>query len=336
MAFDSASSFFMMTCFHAPPKPAPRDGRRTGKNGRKAQVRKMLHKMLHNHVNGHANRRAMTSVAPAAAPKAAARLFSFGAAVALLIGASGMPSAQTAGDRPVRHEVWDIPLGASIADLPDDYVDYACGTNGGPPSTPLGGFKDYRRCRPDARGLREVYFRYDDEIEYWAKANNLADQMEQYIGTKTYGFPVAVSVLIGDDGQGTEQAAGQAGGRGSGQGSNQGSNQGSGIVRGIRIVSDPRDPSGDRDDAYLLRNFLNARFGREGWQCTDMEPDPGESAVAGVFIKQRCEKDMDGGVHGVLVTRYLRKPGQSQYDPHSGRETTNQFESSVRFELMKK
>jgi hypothetical protein len=242
--------------------------------------------------------------------------------VAVLISAPGLLFAQTTGERPVRHEVWDIPLGARIADLPDDYVDYACGTNGGPPSTPLAGWRDYGRCRPDANGLREVYFRYDDEIEYWAKANNLAEQMEQYIGTKTYGFPVTVSALIGDDSQG-----GQAGG--------QGTSQAAGIVRGIRVVSDPRDPTGDRDEAYLLRNFLNARFGREGWQCTEMAAEPGESAVTGIFIKQRCEKDMDGGVHGLLVTRHLRKPGQSQYDPHSGRETMNQFESSVRFELMK-
>jgi hypothetical protein len=237
--------------------------------------------------------------------------------IALMIVTStpGMPAAQNAGERPVRHEVWDIPLGARIADLPDDYVDYACGTNGGPPSTPLRGWTDFQRCQPNANGLREVYFRYDDELEYWAKANNLTDQMEQYIGTKTYGFPVTVSALIGDDGQGADQ--------------------GTGTVRGIRIVSDPRDPTGDRDEAYLLRNFLNARFGREGWTCEDLGREPGETPVTGIFIKQRCEKDIDGGVHGVLITRHLRKPGQSQYDPHSGRETTNQFESSVRFELTK-
>ncbi len=35
-----------------------------------------------------------------------------------------------------------------------------------------------------------------------------------------------------------------------------------------------------------------------------------------------------------LSTRHLRKPGQSAIDPHSGRETTGQFESTVRFELM--
>jgi len=210
-------------------------------------------------------------------------------------------------ERPTRREVWDIALGAKIAELPDDFMDYACGTNGGPPSTPLTGFKDFRRCRPEPSGLREVYFRYDDELEYWAKANNLAAQMEQYIGTKTYGFPITVSVLIGD------VAA----------------------VRGIRIVSDPRDPTGDRDEAYLLRNFLNARFGREGWQCEDQPAESGETPVAGIFIKQRCTKEMDDGARGLLVTRHLRKPGQSQYDPHSGKETINQFESNVRFELVR-
>ena len=100
----------------------------------------------------------------------------------------------------------------------------------------------------------------------------------------------------------------------------------------------PRDAfvaPGDRDEAYLLRNFLNARFGREGWQCEDQPAEPGETSVAGIFIKQRCVKEMDDGTHGLLVTRHLRKPGQSQYDPHSGKETVNQFESNVRFELVR-
>jgi hypothetical protein len=271
----------------------------------------------------------MKSVSAAGAGSSAANaVVRWLTAAALAAGAPGMLLAQPVPDRPVRHEIWDIPLGAAIADLPDDFVDYACGTNGGPPSLPLSAWKDYRRCRPEANGLREVYFRYDDEIEYWAKANNLAEQMEQYIGTKAYGFPVTVSALIGDDGGEGRPGKGEPGKGQPGEG------QTRGVVRGIRIVSDPRDPTGDRDEAYLLRNFLNARFGREGWRCEDLGPDPGETPVAGIFIKQRCEKDMDGGVHGLLVTHYLRKPGQSQYDPHSGRETTNQFESSVRFELV--
>ena len=181
---------------------------------------------------------------------------------ALLAAVPGLASAQDtpkgSDERPTRREVWDIALGTKIAELPDDFMDYACGTNGGPPSTPLTGWKDYRRCRPEPSGLREVYFRYDDELEYWAKANNLTAQMEQYVGTKTYGFPITVSVLFADDG----------------------------IVRGVRIVTDPRDPTGDRDEAYLLRNFLNARFGREGWTCDDQAADSGRAHIMR-RIKQR-------------------------------------------------
>ena len=240
-------------------------------------------------------------------PNVTLRLFALLIAAATLAGVPGTALAQGADERPTRREIWDIQLGAKVADLPDDYIDYACGTNGGPPSTLLTGWKDYRRCRPDPSGLREVYFRYDDELEYWAKANNLAAQMEQYVGTKTYGFPINVSVLISDDG----------------------------VVRGIRIVTDPRDPTGDRDEAYLLRNFLNARFGRDDWQCDDQPAEPGETAVSGIFVKQRCTKEMADGSRGLLVTRHLRKPGQSQYDPHTGKETVNQFDSEVRFELMR-
>src|SRR5215475_8957892 len=200
--------------------------------------------------------------------------------LALAIGLLGLVWASEvlsdAQQRPRRLEIWDLQLGAPVDQLPDEFIDYACGTAGGPPSRPLDGWRDFHRCRPEPSGLREVYFRYDDELEYWARANNLTAQMEQYVGTKTYGFPINVSALISDDG----------------------------VVRGIRIVTDPRDPSGDRDEAYLLRNFLNARFGREDWHCEDLPTEPGETSVSGIFIKQRCEKDMEGGVHGLLVTRH--------------------------------
>jgi hypothetical protein len=215
-------------------------------------------------------------------------------------------AAAQGGPPPARTEIWDLKLGTPVGQLPDEFIDHACGTNGGPPSVPLNGFNDFRRCRPEASGLREVYFRYDDEWEYWAKANDLTDQMEQYTGTKTYGFPIVASVLIDPDG----------------------------IVRGIRLISDPRDSSQNRDEAYFLRNFLTARLGRDGWDCADQPLADGESAVGGVFVKQQCRKQIDDRTTASLATRYLRKPGQAQFDPQSGRETTGQFESSVRFEMV--
>jgi hypothetical protein len=222
-----------------------------------------------------------------------------------LLGATTAVAA--AAERPVRLEVWDLRLGSRVDQLPDAFIDYACGTNGGPPGLTLNGWGDFRRCRPEPSGLREVYFRYDDELEYWARANNLRPQMEQFSGTKTYGFPITVSALIDDDDS----------------------------VRGIRVVSDPRFEQHNRDEAYLLRNFLTARFGREGWACDKLAPEDGETPVDGIFVKERCRKEIDERTTASLATRHLRKAGQSQIDPRTGRETTGQFDSVVRFELMR-
>src|SRR5437868_4109712 len=88
--------------------------------------------------------------------------------------------AASAQERPTRTEIWDLKLGAAVNDLADDFTDYACGNNGGPPSITLTGWRDFRRCRPEPNGLREVYIRYDDELEYWAKANMFATEIRKY------------------------------------------------------------------------------------------------------------------------------------------------------------
>jgi hypothetical protein len=223
----------------------------------------------------------------------------------LLLAAGGVGAQQPPNDRPTRVEVWDLELGTPAARLPDAFTDYACGTNGGPPSSPLTGWNDFRRCRPDPMGLREIYFRYDDELEYWAKANNFATEIEKYSGTKVYDFPVVLSGRFDE----------------------------AGVLAGLRIVSDPRDGSRDRDEAYLLRNFLTARYGRDGWDCADLPAAEGETPVGRTFIKQRCRKAIVGGAVAEIEAHFFRKKGQSQYDPQSGRTTEGQFESLTRFEL---
>ena len=60
---------------------------------------------------------------------------------------------------------------------------------------------------------------------------------------------------------------------------------------------------------------------------------PGETPVGRTFIKQSCRKTIDGVGTAVLKTSYFRKKGQSQFDPRTDRETRDQFESVVRFEL---
>ena len=213
---------------------------------------------------------------------------------AALVACASLAFAATGGrtdDRPTRLEVWDLPLGAQAEQLPDAFVDYACGTNGGPPSTPLTGWREVRRCRPEPSGLREVYFRYDDELEYWAKANNLLPQMEQYSGTKTYGFPVTVSALI-DEG---------------------------GTLRGIRLVSDPRGDTQNRDEAYLLRNFLTARFGRDGWACESLPPeDGGRGYLREGAMPQGHRREDHRLAHDAASAQGRPEPVRSAHRPRDG------------------
>ncbi len=227
------------------------------------------------------------------------------ATLLVVMGSLALVSAAPAQQRPSRIEIWDLTLGSPVDALPGDFADHACGTNGGPPSIPLNGWREFRRCRPEPSGLREVYFRYDDELEYWAKAHNFTTEIEKYSGTRLYGFPVVLSALFDQQG----------------------------ILTGVRIVSDPRDGSRRREDAYMLRNFLTARFAPDGWECSDLPPESGEAPVGRTFIKQSCRKTIVGVGIATLKTSYYRKKGQSEFDPRTNRETTDQFESLVRFEL---
>lgn len=180
----------------------------------------------------------------------------------------------------------------------------ACGSDGGPPRQELDAWSDFKKCRPEANGLHEVAARFDDEDEYVAKALGEPAYAAQRTGTRVAGHPVVLSALL-DDG---------------------------GILRGIRMVSDPRANPAERRMAHLLGVAVVDRYGAGGWDCTDFPPAVGESAVGGIFIKRRCEKALPGRALAVEM-RFLRKPGQHDVDPDTHDYTHNEFESSTRFEL---
>jgi hypothetical protein len=212
-----------------------------------------------------------------------------------------------ADDAPRRADIWSLKLGTPASALPrGDFIDYACGSNGGPPQQPLSGWSDYGKCPPEPNGLREVYFRYDDELEYWARAHRARTLIAQYAGTKVLDFPVIVSGLF----------------------------DGSSTLAGLRIVTDPQTSPQERKQAYTLSNFFMARYGSEGWDCVDTPPAPGETPVGTIYINQHCTKLVKGDMRAVLDTRFLRKPGQAEFSG-SGKLTVGQFESSTRLALLR-
>jgi hypothetical protein len=210
------------------------------------------------------------------------------------------------GQQP-RPSIFELQLGTPVGELPEEeFVDPACGTNGGPPGLRLDGFEAFARCRPEASGLREIWFRYDDELEYIARAARDPDAIEHNNAMLMLGQPVILSLLVDP----------------------------AGLVQGFRIFTDPHAEEEVRATAYTLAAAFKARFGAEGWTCNDLPPAAGETPVAGTFAKQLCRKIADGLQISVESRRYY-KSGQGLTDPNSGLATVNQFESAARIEVVR-
>ena len=239
-------------------------------------------------------------------------------AAALLLGLVCWSSATAAEDLR-RATVWDLKLGMPVSAQPasDQFRGFACGSNGGAPRRQLSGWEDFRRCDAEANGLREVYFEYDDEYEYIARARDLPREVSRWAGTTEAGFPVVVSALF-DDG---------------------------GVLKGIRVVTDSRPEyrtdTADanlrkRADAYLFGGLMAARHGIEpARDCVSLPAAEGESAVGELFVKQSCElADASRGRKVVVRANYFRKTGQSGVNPQLPTQLTQgQFESSARLDI---
>jgi hypothetical protein len=215
--------------------------------------------------------------------------------------------AGVAAGQPLRLAIWDVQIGTPVSDLPEEeFVDPACGTNGGPPGLRLEGFEQFARCRPELSGLREIWFRYDDEQEYIARAARDPDAVVRNNAMVVLGQPVILSLLV----------------------------DGAGLVQGFRIFTDPRAEQDVRANAYTLAVAFKARFGAQGWDCSELAPAAGETPIAGTFVKQLCRKAADGQ-HITVESRHYYKSGQALLDPNTGMTTVNQFESAARMEVVR-
>ena len=52
-------------------------------------------------------------------------------------------AAPQAADEPIRPDAWAIKLGMLVADIPNAFAEFACGTRGGPPGLAIAGFGEY-------------------------------------------------------------------------------------------------------------------------------------------------------------------------------------------------
>jgi hypothetical protein len=218
-----------------------------------------------------------------------------------------------------RATIWDLVLGAPISAQPpsQEFKGFACGSNGGAPRALLAGWADFKRCPAEADGLHEVYFEYDDEIEYIARAHDNEREISRWAGTHEVTFPIITSALFDD----------------------------AGTLKGIRLVTDPRpDHKNDiteadrkkREESYQLGGVMASRFSLEADRdCKSLPLAEGEGSVGSLFVKRICERsDPAAGRRYVVRVNLYRKPGQSGVNPQLPTQLTQgQFESSARLEV---
>jgi hypothetical protein len=227
------------------------------------------------------------------------------AAIGLALNLAGAGANAAWGQQPLPR-IWDLQLATPVSELPEEeFVDPACGTNGGPPGLRIGSFEQFERCRAESSGLREIWFRYDDELEYIARAARDPDAVIRNNAMVVLGQPVILSLLI-------DRA---------------------GLVQGYRIFTDPHADQELRINAYLVAIAFKARFGTDRWECSDI-PTEGETPIMGTFVKERCQKVSDGQ-QVIVESRHYYKPGQALLDPNTGLPMVNQFESSARLQMVR-
>jgi hypothetical protein len=202
-------------------------------------------------------------------------------------------------------EIRGLKLGVKAEDINDEaFGEFACGDNGGAPRQKIAGFTEFQRCRAESSGLREVWVRYADHNELYARAMDNEALIKRMSGTRVAGQLVVLSVLFDEQG----------------------------VSRGIRMITDPRAPVGERRAGHMFRLTIFQRYGGSGWNCVDLPAAEGETPVAGVWVKVDCEKKT-AERHLFVQSRFFRKAGQHDLDPVTREPGVGQFESSTRFEI---
>jgi hypothetical protein len=203
--------------------------------------------------------------------------------------------------------IWEIPIGTPASQMPAGFTRPACGTHGGPPSTPLKSFEEFSKCRPEpGTGLREVWFSYDDDREYYLRATHADPALiERFRANQLLDHLMVYSLLFDDEGR----------------------------VQGYRLSTDPREDTESRGDADMVGEGVQAMlpYGSQDWTCTDVPPQNGQLPYGGKYENRVCEKTANG-VHVTIATRRFLKAGQMA--ERGGAPQEGEFESGTWIEAL--
>ncbi|MEX2518856.1 MAG: hypothetical protein WD969_05945 [Paracoccaceae bacterium] len=192
--------------------------------------------------------------------------------LAAVLGLLLFQGAQVAEAAP--NDLRDFRIGMTLSSLPEmGYGNFTCGGTGSADPVTLDAWAGFARCPADEDGLHEVAFDYVATRVEFVKAN------DKWEGTRVFGHPSIVSLLLDDEG----------------------------VVRKIRIATDPRARRYMRKKAFLLGQRSKYHFSPTTWQCEDLAAAADEEPVGGVFYKERCVNRYDDRVVKLEIDLYHKR-----------------------------
>ncbi|MBV9460044.1 MAG: hypothetical protein JO141_21370 [Bradyrhizobium sp.] len=180
------------------------------------------------------------------------------------------------------NDLRDLKIGGKVADLPAaGYVDFSCAADANA--------KDVNTKDANAKDTNAKPAGWSAWRDCPAGADGLHalhfgfDPATSKDGTIVAGHPVVLTALIDKDG----------------------------IVTGLEIDTDPKTRLYLRKKAFLFGPQVKARYGSDGWACTQADLAADEEPVGGVHVKEKCTKTTEG--RAITVQRSLyRKAGQDE------------------------
>jgi hypothetical protein len=155
--------------------------------------------------------------------------------------------------------------------------------------------------------LREVWFSYDDDQEYYLRATR-ADPaiVDRYRANQMFTHLVIYSLLFDAEGR----------------------------LEGYRIATDPREAPAVRADADTVGDGVRAMlpYGGADWNCQDLPPQQGEQPWGNIYENSVCEKTANG-VHVTIAQHHYLKAGQ-QATGNGATPLPSEFESGTSVEAI--
>ena len=192
---------------------------------------------------------------------------------------------RAAAERPVRLEIWDLRRARRSINCPTASSTTPAAPMAAPPSTAASGCGDFRRCRPEAKRAARSLFPLRRRARILGQGQQPAAADGAILRHQDLRLP---DHRVGADRRRRRACAASA----------WSATRGSSSTTATRPI--------------CCAISSTARFGREGWACDKLAPEDGETPVDGIFVKERCRKEIDERTTASLATRHLPRPGKAR------------------------